>query len=131
MTSDEKKKCHRVIHSATIAAGGAGMIPLPVADNVVIAPIQTAMIVALGKIFGHTISQGYAKSIVGTLFAGQLGTALVKMIPGGGIIIKAGVAASLTETLGWTIAKEFAEGKDENSLNLNTLIIEVIKSVKG
>lgn len=54
ITKEQREKCHAVIHSASVAAGGVGAAgaQIPVADNAVIVPIQVGMIIGLGQIFG-------------------------------------------------------------------------------
>ena len=47
ITKEQREKCHAVIHSASVAAGGVGAAgaQIPVADNAVIVPIQVGMII--------------------------------------------------------------------------------------
>lgn len=42
MTTDEKNKCHAIIHSASAAAAtiGTGVAQLPCSDNAAIIPVQ-------------------------------------------------------------------------------------------
>lgn len=126
MPKDLEKKCHMAIHSATATAAAAGAIPLPMADAVPITATQIAMVVGLGKIFGITLSESTAKSIMGvslTQTAGRaLATNLMKALPGVrwvGSAISATVAAALTETLGWMVADDFYRlsiGKEPKNL---------------
>lgn len=115
MPKEIKDKCGVAIHSATIAAGAAGLIPIPVADTVPISAAQVAMIVALGKIFDLSISESVAKAIVGVGIAQGIGRTAVssvfKAIPGigtvAGLAIGSATAAALTEGLGWLVADDF------------------------
>lgn len=115
MPKELEKKCHVAIHSATVAAGAAGTIPIPMSDAIPITATQIAMIVALGKVFDITLSDSAAKSIASVTIAQQAGRAiasnLIKMIPGAGTIIGgvigASTAVALTETLGWFVADDF------------------------
>lgn len=113
MTSEEEIKCHGIIHSASVAAGGvgAGLAQIPGSDNVIIIPIQTGMIISLGAVFGIKLSESTAESTLATVTATLVGRGisqlLVGWVPGIGNIINATTAAGITETIGWTVANEF------------------------
>lgn len=115
MPKELSKKCAAAIHTATIAAGAAGAIPIPVADTIPISTAQVTMIVALGKIFDLTISQSVAKSIVSVSLAQTAGRAVVssafKTIPGIGTLvggaISSATAIAITESIGWLVADDF------------------------
>ncbi len=115
MTSAQRAKCHAVIHaaSASAAAIGAGLAQLPCSDNVVLVPLQTAMTVSLGKIFGIRLSHSAAEAVVytglSTVIGRGLSQVLVGWFPGVGNVINAATAAAVTETLGWFIAEDFAK----------------------
>lgn len=91
MSKELEKKCHIAIHSATTAAAAAGAIPIPMSDAIPITAAQIAMIIQLGKVFGITLSQAAAKSIVGvtlTQSAGRaIATNLIKVVSGVGTVI--------------------------------------------
>lgn len=115
MPKDMKKKCHAAIHTATLAAGASGLIPIPVADTVPISTAQVAMIVALGKVFDITVSDSIAKAVASVGIAQGVGRTAVssafKAIPGigtiAGMAIGSTTAAALTEALGWMVADDF------------------------
>ena len=113
MTSVQKKKCNAIIHGASVAAAGAaaGLAQIPGSDNAAILPIQIAMTISLGEIFGKSLTKNAAITIIGTATASTVGRTvsqfLVGWIPGLGNAINAGTAASVTEALGWTIANGF------------------------
>ena len=117
MTKAEKKKCHVIIHTASIAAGsvGAGLAQLPGTDNAVIVPIQAGMILSLGAVFGIDLKETSAKTILATTTATMVGRGisqfLVGWIPVIGNVLNATTAAGVTETIGWTIAKNFSKVK--------------------
>lgn len=116
MTEEQRKKCHAIIHTASVSAAGvgAGLAQIPGSDNAVLTPIQLTMVISLGKVFDKSLSESTAKAAIGSVAASTIGRTvsqlLVGWIPGVGNAINATTAASLTETLGWTIAKEFDEG---------------------
>lgn len=114
MTADQRSKCHAIIHtaSASAAAVGAGLAQLPGSDNAAITPIQLAMTVSLGAVFGIQLTQSAAAAALASVAAATVGRAvsqvLVGWIPGLGNAINASTAAALTESVGWLLAKEFA-----------------------
>ena len=114
MTSSQRSKCHAIIHTASASAGavGSGLAQLPCSDNAVITPIQVAMTIALGRVFGMELTDSSARASLVSLAGFTVGRAasqvLVGWLPGIGNIINACTAASITETLGWLIAEDFA-----------------------
>ena len=115
MTKKQKILCNTIIHMASAAAAsvGAGLAQVPCSDSAIITPIQLAMTVSLGKAFGVRLSKASAKSAMATGMTTLIGRAtsqvLVGWIPVAGNIINASTAATITEALGWILAKEFEE----------------------
>ena len=109
MTSDQVAKCNAAIHTASVAAGAVGVIPIPVVDAIPISGAQITMVIALGKIFDQKISDSAAKGLIGAAASTLVGRSLVKIIPVVGWVVSAGVAAAVTEAIGWTIAVDFAK----------------------
>lgn len=109
MTADQITKCNAAIHTAAVAAGGVGFIPIPVVDAIPISAVQVTMVVALGKIFDQTITDSVAKGFIGAAASTLVGRSLAKMIPIVGWGVSAGVAAGVTEAIGWTIAVDLAK----------------------
>lgn len=116
MTTEQRQKCHAIIHTASVAAGGvgAGLAQIPGSDNALITPIQLTMTISLGRVFGKALSESTAKAALGSVAASTVGRTvsqvLIGWIPGIGNAINAGTAATVTESLGWLLAKEFDEG---------------------
>lgn len=113
MTTKERVSCNAIIHTASVSAGavGAGLAQVPMSDNLIITPIQLAMAVSLGKVFGIDLDQSAAKAAVASAAAARVGRTASQVvlgwIPGYGNIINATTAATLTEAIGWIMAKEF------------------------
>ena len=120
MSSEQKVKCHAIIHTATVASGATSFFTaqIPVADSLIIVPAQMTMVVGLAGVFGYKLTEGIAEAIVGPIISQQMGQivakSLVGLIPGAGNIVKAGVSVSFTETLGWLIAQKFCEGRSRD-----------------
>lgn len=115
MTEEEKIKCHAIIHPASLVTAGigAGLAQAPTSDTVVIVPIQVAMIIALGAVFNITLDESTALATLSTTTASLTGRSisqvLVGWVPITGNIINAITAASITESIGWTVANEFSK----------------------
>lgn len=111
MTNRETGLCNSIIHSASVAAAvGGGFAQVPASDNLIITPIQLTMAVSLGKVFGITLDQSAAKAAVASAAAATVGRTasqiLIGWIPGVGNIINATTVVTITEAIGWIMAKE-------------------------
>ena len=120
MTPEEKDKCHAIIHSA--AASGAGiafsMAQLPGADNLPLTAIEIAMVVALGQVFGISITESGAKSMIaaflGTIVGRGVSQFLIGWIPGIGNAVNATTAGGVIESLGWAVAADFSNRENRD-----------------
>ncbi|MDD3141620.1 MAG: GTP-binding protein [Lachnospiraceae bacterium] len=114
LTDEQKKQCNIVIHGASAAAGaaGTGLAQIPLADNTIITPIQIAMIIKLGTIFGHKVTKGAASGIISSVAAAFVGRnvsqILVGWIPGVGNAVNTVTGAGITEAIGWLAVKVFS-----------------------
>lgn len=109
MTEKQIGQCNAAIHTASVAAGASGAIPIPVADAIPISAAQVTMVFALGKIFDQEITSSAAKGAIAAAASTFVGRNLIKLIPIAGWIVSAGVAAGVTEAIGWTIAVDMAK----------------------
>ena len=114
MTNEQKEKCHVIIHSSSSAAAlaGAGLAQLPFSDSVAIVPIQIAMIITIGAVFGIKLTESASASTLGSATATLVGRGLSQVlagwIPGFGNILNASTAAGITELIGWSVASNFS-----------------------
>lgn len=109
MTEDQIFKCNVAIHTASVASGISGAIPIPIADALPISAAQISMVIALGNTFNQEISDIAARSLIGTAASTFVGRNLAKLIPGIGWVVSAAVASGVTEAIGWTIAVDMAK----------------------
>ena len=112
---EQERRCAVVIHSASAAAGAAAAASvIPGSDYVAIAPVQVAMIVALADEFGVPYTESAVRSTLYAALGGILGKSsaslLLRWIPVYGNVVRAGVAASVTQALGWTVVKKLQGG---------------------
>lgn len=93
-----------IISAAAVAAAGAAAVPLPVADAVTLAPIQLGMMARISVIYDIEMKTALSTSALANLgaqLAGRaLASSLIKLIPGAGSVINAGVAGALTGATG-------------------------------
>lgn len=108
MDDRQLRKCNEIIHTAAVASGVAGAVPISVADAVPISGAQIVMVIGLGKVFEQKIDKTGAKSIIAAMASTFAGRQLVKWIPIVGWGVSAAVAAGITEVIGWTVAVDFA-----------------------
>lgn len=109
MTKDQMTKCNIAIHTASVASGACGAIPIPIADAIPMSAAQITMVIALGKIFDQELTEAAAKGLIGAAASTFVGRELVKLIPIAGWAISAGVAATVTEAIGWILAVDMAK----------------------
>ncbi|WP_294523605.1 DUF697 domain-containing protein [uncultured Anaerovibrio sp.] len=115
MTNEQYEACQYIIHSAAAASAAAGALPIPGSDSVAIVAAQTAMVFSLSKVFDVRLTQASAEAMALTTitkYSGRLvAGGLIKLIPFAGTVVggcvNATVAASITETMGWEVARDF------------------------
>jgi uncharacterized protein (DUF697 family) len=119
LTYDEKVKCNAIIHTASVATGAMGIIPIGPADTLMITPTQIRMIISLGVVFNIRVTESVAKSILSGLALSIVGrfvaSTLLNFIPIVGWIIKGGTAAGLTEAIGWAAVAHFQDINENHS----------------
>lgn len=93
-----------IIMGASAAAATAAAVPIPIADALALAPIQLGMMGRIAAIYDlelKSMMSAGALAQLGVQFAGQaLARSVIKVIPGVGNVINAGVAAALTAATG-------------------------------
>ena len=111
---ERKRQASRAIHTAGVAAGVVGFLtPLPGADAALIAPIQAGLVLRLSSVYGVRLSAAALKSAGYAALGGVLGKGsarlLTSLLPGFGSVVRAGVAASVTEAIGWAVLDNLEE----------------------
>ncbi|GAA7544599.1 hypothetical protein JP0017_10270 [Helicobacter pylori] len=107
---DESKT---IIHLASGAAGGVGLIPIPFSDALAIAPIQAGMIYKMNDAFEVKMEESVATSLItgllGVTAVAQVGRTLangfLKFIPGVGSVAGSATAVIITEGIGFAYLK--------------------------
>lgn len=125
----------KLIPKYVAAAAAVAVTPIPVADAMLLTPVQIKMSAHIFQIYGVSRLQSGVTAVlettlvsqVGRMLAGTLGGSAAKMLPGigtaVGIGINTAVASSITTALGTTISmmchnysKEVLAGKNVNIL---------------
>lgn len=119
LTTKQAVSCHAIIHACATGCAAVAFLPVPIADTIPITAAQVSMVVALGKLFDNKLTKSDARVLLQTCLTPFVGRTLSKniltFIPGTGWVINGGIAAVITESLGWSIASEFAV-KSKNNL---------------
>ena len=105
MTHSEKADA--TITTAALSAAGAAIIPVPVADVVVISGVQLAMVGTISSIYGKVVDKNTLKGLAGVCLGANVGMwiwSLVKTIPGLGTVTGAigqmAIASAVTVAIG-------------------------------
>lgn len=109
MTEEQLESCNIAIHTASVASAMVGGFPIPFVDAIPISAAQIIMVITLGNVFDQSLTQVTAKGVVSAAASTYIGRNLVKFIPFVGWFVSAGVAALITELVGWTVAVNFAK----------------------
>lgn len=121
----------RQILAFAIAAATLAAVPLPFATMPVLTAVQVSLVVALGKLYGQSLSVsqagGVLSAIAGGFVAQTLGRELIKIIPGFGTAIAATWAAAYTWALGEGACAYFGDllgGKKPDPQRIQTVMAE-------
>lgn len=117
---DESKT---IIHVASGAAGGVGLIPIPFSDALAIAPIQAGMIYKMNDAFEVKMEESVATSLItgllGVTAVAQVGRTLVngflKFIPVVGSVAGSATAVIITEGIGFAYLKVLEKCFNDNT----------------
>lgn len=104
------------------ASSAIGATPIPVADILILLPIQIVEVMLIGYLSGNKIDAKSAREFIvslgavflfgyGLRFVAQQGTKLLNVLPGAGSAISAGVAYSGTYSIGKAAIAYYIKGK--------------------
>lgn len=116
----------RVIREHVVWAAGAGLVPIPVLDFVVVSAIQSDLIKQLCTLYGVSYEEGTGKIWIGALTGGvvaQIGASAIKLLPGigsllGGVSMSVASGAS-TYAVGKVIEQHLQAGGTMGNLDIN------------
>lgn len=112
MTSEQERKCHAIIHTAAVAAGGGNLVPIPGAGVAVDTVALAGMVMSLAVVFGGRMEYAAAEAMAVQAFKQTILKAplryiakeLSKLIPGLGQIVAPAASIAIIEATGWAIA---------------------------
>ncbi|GAA6964767.1 hypothetical protein AOH362_08320 [Helicobacter pylori] len=130
-------KSKTIIHVASGAAGGVGLIPIPFSDAFAIVPIQAGMIYKMNDAFGVKIKDSVAASLItgllGVTAVAQVGRTLVngflKFIPVVGSVAGGATAAVITEGIGFAYLKALKKCFNDETGEVKLPAMDTIKSL--
>jgi uncharacterized protein (DUF697 family) len=115
-TDGRHEQARQSIHVAAAVAGGVGFLsPIPGADAVLISPIQAALVLRLSHVYdrrpGADALKAMGYAALGQLFGRGSARLLGTLLPGVGSVVRAGVAAGVTEAIGWAVVENLEAGE--------------------
>ncbi len=130
-------KSKTIIHVASGAAGGVGLIPIPFSDALAIAPIQAGMIYKMNDAFEVKMEESLATSLItgllGVTAVVQVGRTLVngllKFIPVVGSVAGGATAAIITEGIGFAYLKALKKCFDDETGEVELPAMDTIISL--
>ncbi|GAA7411132.1 GTP-binding protein [Helicobacter pylori] len=130
-------KSKNIIHLASGAAGGVGLIPIPFSDALAIAPIQAGMIYKINDAFEVKMEESLATSLftglLGVTAVAQVGRTIVngflKFIPVVGSVAGSATAAAITEGIGFAYLKVLEKCFNDETGEVELPAIDTIKSL--
>ncbi len=130
-------KSKTIIHVASVAAGGVGLIPIPFSDALAIAPIQAGMIYKMNDAFGVKMKDSVAASLItgllGVTAVAQVGRTLVngllKFIPVVGSVAGSATAVIITEGIGFAYLKALEKCFNDETGEVKLPAMDTIKSL--
>lgn len=113
-TTERESNANRKVHQYLVLTTLAGAIPIPLIGDLMVAPLQMAMVYELGIIYNHNLDKAAIKAMLGTFGIGKglriAISSLAKLIPGWGSIVGAVGAFSTTYALAQVCRKYFESG---------------------
>ncbi|KMZ52065.1 hypothetical protein AC786_00615 [Helicobacter pylori] len=130
-------KSKTIIHLASGAAGGVGIIPIPFSDALAIVPIQAGMIYKMNDAFGIDLEKSVATSLItgllGVTAIAQVGRTLVngflKFIPVVGSVAGSATAVIITEGIGFAYLKVLEKCFNDETGEVELPAMDTIKSL--
>src|SRR5258708_4498547 len=100
----KEKRIRALIYSKAGVCAAVALAPIPVADILVLTPIQMAMVATIGYFHGVEVTADRAAELMGVMGAGvglrEAARQLVKLVPGYGMVVSASIAFAGTVALG-------------------------------
>ena len=106
---------NKVVRNSMIINGGIGAEPIPFIDLPLLLASQARMILRIAAIYGEPFTARHARELISTIAGGialrYLAQEMAKIVPVGGSVVAAGVAAAGTWAMGQVAIQYFESGK--------------------
>jgi len=130
----KERRIRALIYSKAGVCAAVALAPIPIADLLVLTPIQMAMVATIGYFHGVQVSADRAGELMGVMGAGvglrEAARQLVKLIPGYGLVVSAGIAFAGTVALGETANLWFSRQMKVDAHDLKELFARVATKAK-
>ena len=130
----KERRIRTLIYSKAGVCAAVALAPIPVADILVLTPIQMAMVATIGYFHGVEVSADRAGELMGVMGAGvglrEAARQLVKLVPGYGLVVSAGIAFAGTVALGETAHLWFSRQMKVDGNDLKELFSRVASKAK-
>jgi uncharacterized protein (DUF697 family) len=133
-TALKERRIRTLVYSKASVCAAIALAPIPVADILVLTPIQMAMVATIGYFHGVEVSADRAGELMGVMGAGvglrEAARQVVKLIPGYGMVVSAGIAFAGTVALGETANLWFSRQMKVDAHDLKELFSRVASKAK-
>jgi small GTP-binding protein len=130
----KEKRIRAVIYSKAGVCAAIALAPIPIADILVLTPIQMAMVATIGYFHGIEVTTDRATELMGVMGAsvGFRGAArqLVRLVPGYGMLVGAAIAFAGTVALGESANVWFKRRMKIDAHDLKELFTRVASRAK-
>jgi GTP-binding protein Era len=130
----KEKRIRTLIYSKAGICAAVALAPIPVADILVLTPIQMAMVTTIGYFHGVEVSAERAGELMGVMGASvglrEAARQLVKLVPGYGLAVSAAIAFAGTVALGETAHLWFSRHMKVDGHELKELFARVAGKAK-
>ncbi len=135
-TQDDRDAAIRqVIQVASVASAAVTIQPFPLVDTALVAPIQIAMVQAIGRVHGYRLDRKSILEILGTfgasLVAQNVIMAAAKLIPFAGWVLTTSMAYALTWAVGEVSDHYFRNGRGVPQDELKSMFERVYRQKKA
>jgi len=130
----KERRIRTLIYSKAGVCAAVALAPIPVADILVLTPIQMAMVATIGYFHGVQVNAERAGELMGVMGLGvglrEAARQLVKLVPGYGLVVSAGIAFAGTVALGETAHVWFSRQMKIDAHDLKELFSRVANKAK-
>jgi len=130
----KEKRIRALIYSKAGICAAVALAPIPIADIIVLTPIQMAMVATIGHFHGIEVTPERATELMGVMGAGvgfrEAARQLVKLVPGYGMAVSASIAFAGTVALGEAANVWFKRRMKVDAADLRELFIRTASKAK-